>query len=239
MVMYLPQSPAHACHSGQLLLLDQCICIASHCLAQALLRRKANVLPLQIGLYSTSFGWGWGPIGWLIPSEIHDLNTRSAGQSITVFTQLMSGAVVTISFLPMMCSMQYGVVSAGGCPALIPAVDMVCGSLLASTPAFCFPPGHSPGHWLSPSRPHCSAAQQLHPVPRLQPGCRGNLLVCCSLCHALRSAWLGLSWSSTCRPLSASWCHGASGLPAALLCTCAPLGADAAIWECQAGCGHG
>eukprot|EP00891_Asterochloris_glomerata_P007570 jgi/Astpho2/7570/Aster-02476 len=62
-----------------------------------------------IGLYSTSFGWGWGPIGWLIPSEIHDLNTRSAGQSITVFTQLMSGAVVTISFLPMMCSMQYGV----------------------------------------------------------------------------------------------------------------------------------
>ena len=33
--------------------------------------------------------------GWLVPSEIHDLNTRSAGQSITVFTQLISGAVVT------------------------------------------------------------------------------------------------------------------------------------------------
>ena len=33
--------------------------------------------------------------GWLVPSEVHDLNTRSAGQSITVFTQLLSGAIVT------------------------------------------------------------------------------------------------------------------------------------------------
>ena len=52
---------------------------------------------LQIGLYSISFGFAWGPIGWLVPSEIHDLNTRSAGQSITVFTQLVSGAIVTQS----------------------------------------------------------------------------------------------------------------------------------------------
>lgn len=54
---------------------------------------------LQIGLYSISFGFGWGPIGWLVPSEIHDLNTRSAGQSITVFTQLVSGAIVTQSMV--------------------------------------------------------------------------------------------------------------------------------------------
>lgn len=52
---------------------------------------------MQVGLYSIAFGFSWGPIGWLLPSEIHDLNTRSAGQSITVFTQLMSGAVVTQS----------------------------------------------------------------------------------------------------------------------------------------------
>ncbi len=52
---------------------------------------------MQIGLYSISFGFAWGPIGWLIPSEIHDLNTRAAGQSITVFTQLVSGATVTQS----------------------------------------------------------------------------------------------------------------------------------------------
>lgn len=55
---------------------------------------------VQIGLYSISFGFAWGPIGWLVPSEIHDLNTRSAGQSITVFTQLVSGAIVTQSMFP-------------------------------------------------------------------------------------------------------------------------------------------
>ncbi len=56
-----------------------------------------NLVFVQIGLYSISFGFSWGPVGWLIPSEIHDLNTRSAGQSITVFTQLVSGATVTQS----------------------------------------------------------------------------------------------------------------------------------------------
>lgn len=55
---------------------------------------------MQIALYSISFGFAWGPVGWLVPSEIHDLNTRSAGQSITVFTQLVSGATVTQSKLP-------------------------------------------------------------------------------------------------------------------------------------------
>lgn len=60
-------------------------------------RAAVTKLVMQIGLYSIAFGFSWGPIGWLLPSEIHDLNTRSAGQSITVFTQLMSGAVVTQS----------------------------------------------------------------------------------------------------------------------------------------------
>ncbi|CAL5224738.1 g7471 [Coccomyxa viridis] len=64
---------------------------------------------ILICLYGVSFGFSWGPIGWLVPSEIHDLNTRSAGQSITVFTQLISGAIVTQVFLMMMCTMKYGV----------------------------------------------------------------------------------------------------------------------------------
>ncbi|EIE26164.1 general substrate transporter [Coccomyxa subellipsoidea C-169] len=62
-----------------------------------------------ISLYSISFGFSWGPIGWLIPSEVHDLHTRSAGQSITVFTQLLSGAIVTQVFLMMMCNLKWGV----------------------------------------------------------------------------------------------------------------------------------
>lgn len=62
-----------------------------------------------IALYSISFGFAWGPVGWLVPSEIHDLNTRSAGQSITVFVQLVSGATVTQTFLNMLCSLRYGI----------------------------------------------------------------------------------------------------------------------------------
>jgi len=47
-------------------------------------------------------------LGWLVPSEIQPLNTRSAGQSITTFVQLTSGATVGQTFLSMLCSMKYG-----------------------------------------------------------------------------------------------------------------------------------
>ena len=72
--------------------------------------QSTSVVSLQIGLYSISFGFSWGPVGWLVPSEIHDLNTRSAGQSITVFVQLVSGATVTQSesaaLSPLICALQ-------------------------------------------------------------------------------------------------------------------------------------
>ncbi|CAL9210168.1 unnamed protein product [Musa hybrid cultivar] len=32
----------------------------------------------------SAFAWSWGPLGWLVPSEIFPLEIRSAGQSITV-----------------------------------------------------------------------------------------------------------------------------------------------------------
>ena len=62
---------------------------------------------LQVGLYTISFGFGLGPIAWLVPAEIHDINTRAAGQSFTVFTQLLSGAIITQVFLKMLCGLQY------------------------------------------------------------------------------------------------------------------------------------
>ena len=63
---------------------------------------------LQVCVFIASFGWGWGPLGWLVPSEIQPLKTRSAGQSITTFVQLTSGAMVGQTFLSMLCSMKYG-----------------------------------------------------------------------------------------------------------------------------------
>ena len=35
-------------------------------------------------LFVSGFAWSWGPLGWLIPSEIQPLETRSAGQVGTV-----------------------------------------------------------------------------------------------------------------------------------------------------------
>jgi hypothetical protein len=63
---------------------------------------------LQVCVFIASFRWGWGPLGWLVPSKIQPLNTRSAGQSITTFVQLTSGATVGQTFLSMLCSMKYG-----------------------------------------------------------------------------------------------------------------------------------
>ena len=50
-----------------------------------------------------------GPLGWLVPSEIQPLETRAAGQSITVFVNFLFSFVIGQSFLSMLCSMQWGV----------------------------------------------------------------------------------------------------------------------------------
>ncbi|MED6140168.1 species-specific tRNA processing [Stylosanthes scabra] len=37
-----------------------------------------------ICVYVAGFAWSWGPLAWLVPSEIFPLEIRSAAQSITV-----------------------------------------------------------------------------------------------------------------------------------------------------------
>lgn len=40
---------------------------------------------------TAGFAWSWGPLGWLVPSEVQPLETRSAGFSLTVSTNFVSG----------------------------------------------------------------------------------------------------------------------------------------------------
>ncbi|KAI3943964.1 hypothetical protein MKW92_023440 [Papaver armeniacum] len=54
-------------------------------------------------------GWSWGPLGWTVPSEIFPLETRSAGQSITVAVNLFFTFVIAQSFLSMLCAFKYGI----------------------------------------------------------------------------------------------------------------------------------
>ena len=35
-----------------------------------------------ICIYVAGFAWSWGPLAWLVPSEIHTLQTRAAGMGI-------------------------------------------------------------------------------------------------------------------------------------------------------------
>lgn len=60
-------------------------------------------------LFVVAFGWSWGPLGWTVPSEIFPMETRSAGQSITVAVNLFFTFVIAQSFLSMLCAFKFGI----------------------------------------------------------------------------------------------------------------------------------
>ncbi|XP_059294415.1 sugar transport protein 13-like [Lycium ferocissimum] len=64
---------------------------------------------IMICTYVSAFAWSWGPLGWLIPSETFPLETRSAGQSITVCVNLLFTFVMAQAFLSMLCHFKYGI----------------------------------------------------------------------------------------------------------------------------------
>ncbi|KVH88317.1 General substrate transporter [Cynara cardunculus var. scolymus] len=59
-------------------------------------------------LFVAAFGWSWGPLGWTVPSEIFPLETRSAGQSITVAVNLLFTFIIAQSFLSLLCGLKFG-----------------------------------------------------------------------------------------------------------------------------------
>ncbi|XP_019191536.1 PREDICTED: hexose carrier protein HEX6-like isoform X1 [Ipomoea nil] len=69
----------------------------------------AVVVLLLICIYDAGFGFSWGPLGWLIPSEIFPLEIRSAGQSITVAVNFFFTFLVGQTFLAMLCHFKYGI----------------------------------------------------------------------------------------------------------------------------------
>ncbi|KAG5558323.1 hypothetical protein RHGRI_008299 [Rhododendron griersonianum] len=69
----------------------------------------AVLVLVLICVYVAGFGWSWGPLGWLIPSEIFPLEIRSAGQSINVAVNFFFTFVVAQTCLAMLCHFKSGI----------------------------------------------------------------------------------------------------------------------------------
>ncbi|PKA47918.1 Sugar carrier protein C [Apostasia shenzhenica] len=61
-----------------------------------------------ICIYVAGFAWSWGPLGWLVPSEIFPLEIRSAGQSINVSVNMLFTFVIAQAFLALLCRLKFG-----------------------------------------------------------------------------------------------------------------------------------
>ncbi|EYU20201.1 hypothetical protein ABFS82_06G049900 [Erythranthe guttata] len=72
-------------------------------------RGYADLVLVLIGVYVAGFGVSWGPLGWLIPSEIFPMEIRSAGQSISVAVNFLFTFLVGQTFLTMLCRLKSGI----------------------------------------------------------------------------------------------------------------------------------
>ncbi|KAM1004990.1 hypothetical protein ACFX13_005155 [Malus domestica] len=68
----------------------------------------AIVVVLFICTYVAGFAWSWGPLGWLVPSEIFPLEIRSAAQSVNVSVNMIFTFIVAQIFLTMLCHLKFG-----------------------------------------------------------------------------------------------------------------------------------
>ncbi|XP_027366363.1 sugar transport protein 13-like [Abrus precatorius] len=69
----------------------------------------AVLVVVMVCIFVSAFAWSWGPLSWLIPSEIFPLETRSAGQSVTVCVNLLFTFVIAQAFLSMLCLCKFGI----------------------------------------------------------------------------------------------------------------------------------
>lgn len=69
---------------------------------------EADVFLFLICAFVAAFAWSWGPLGWLIPTEVTSLEVRSAGQAINVSVNMIFTFVIAQAFLSMLCHLKFG-----------------------------------------------------------------------------------------------------------------------------------
>ncbi|XP_027151987.1 sugar transport protein 10-like [Coffea eugenioides] len=71
-------------------------------------KTQGDIALFLICVYVAAFAWSWGPLGWLVPSEIFPLEIRSAGQSINVSVNMFFTFIIGQLFLTMLCHLKFG-----------------------------------------------------------------------------------------------------------------------------------
>ncbi|KAL9265058.1 Hexose carrier protein HEX6-like protein [Drosera capensis] len=69
----------------------------------------AYFVVVLVYIFAAGFGLSWGPLGWLVPSEIFQMEIRSAGMSISVAVSFFFTFAVAQTFLAMLCSFKSGI----------------------------------------------------------------------------------------------------------------------------------
>jgi MFS transporter, SP family, sugar:H+ symporter len=59
-------------------------------------------------VFVAGFAWSWGPLTYLVPTEICPLEIRSAGQSIVIAMIFLVTFVIGQTFLAMLCHFMFG-----------------------------------------------------------------------------------------------------------------------------------
>ncbi|XP_015901864.2 sugar transport protein 1 [Ziziphus jujuba] len=68
----------------------------------------ASALVIFICIYVAGFAWSWGPLGWLVPSEIFPLEVRSAAQSVNVSVNMIFTFGIAQVFTALLCHVKFG-----------------------------------------------------------------------------------------------------------------------------------
>ncbi|XP_010521924.1 PREDICTED: sugar transport protein 2 [Tarenaya hassleriana] len=66
--------------------------------------KYALVVLILICAFVAGFAWSWGPLGWLVPSEIYPLDVRTAGFFCAVAMNMLCTFIIGQFFLSMMCA---------------------------------------------------------------------------------------------------------------------------------------